>query len=226
MSRTSPPGSVLARVRALAHPDRRGRGLGRRYPRSVHLRRIAAALMFGLAIVLAVLPTRAGGEHTTPMVVTSRDLAAGSPITAADLRMVAAPPALVPSGALPSVDVAVGRMLASSARAGEPLTDARLVGVDDARGHGSDAAVPIRLADAGVADLLYPGAKVDVVTLGSGEQARRVLARNATVVTVTAAQNSGSAASSGRLVLIAVPVDTATLLAAASLNQPVTVTLR
>jgi hypothetical protein len=90
--------------------------------------------------------------------------------------------------------------------------------------------VPIRLADAGVADLLSRGMRVDVVTLDAGDRARNVLATMATVVDVRSPPATGSrilgADDKGPLVLISVPVDLATQVAALSLHNPVAVTLR
>lgn len=90
--------------------------------------------------------------------------------------------------------------------------------------------VPIRLADAGVAELLRRGMRVDVVTLEAGEQTRKVLAGMATVVDVRSPPTSGGSLlpgeNKGPLVLISVPVELATQVAALSLRNPVAVTLR
>ncbi|GLY64203.1 hypothetical protein [Amycolatopsis taiwanensis] len=92
------------------------------------------------------------------------------------------------------------------------------------------ATVPIRLADPGVAELLNRGTRVDVVATEGGEPSRKVLASMATVVDVRssppAAGNLFPAESSGPLVLISVPVEVAVQVAALSLRNPVTVTLR
>ncbi|HKS44153.1 MAG TPA: hypothetical protein VJT49_03355 [Amycolatopsis sp.] len=90
--------------------------------------------------------------------------------------------------------------------------------------------VPIRLADAGVADLLSHGMKVDVVTVDAGEQARKVLASMATVVDVRSPPANGgrllAGENKGPLVLISVPTELATQVAALSLRNPVAVALR
>ncbi|HET6503352.1 MAG TPA: hypothetical protein VFG87_21595 [Amycolatopsis sp.] len=90
--------------------------------------------------------------------------------------------------------------------------------------------VPIRLADAGVAELLRRGMRVDVVTIEAGDQTRRVLASMATVIDVRSPPPPGghllSTADKGPLVLISVPVELATQVAASSLRSPVAVTLR
>lgn len=90
--------------------------------------------------------------------------------------------------------------------------------------------VPIHLADAGVADLLTRGMRVDVVTVDEGQQTRKVLASMATVVDIRPPPEGGSrfmsAENKGPLVLIAVPAEIATEVAALSLRNPVAVTLR
>jgi pilus assembly protein CpaB len=86
--------------------------------------------------------------------------------------------------------------------------------------------VPVRLADAAVADLLTPGTRVDVVS-ADPRGAGALLAADAIVVTVLADNSDrGSALRPGRLVVVAMARDAATRVASTSLNQPVTVTLR
>ena len=72
-----------------------------------------------------------------------------------------------PSGALASVADLPGRPLAGPVRAGEPLTDVRLLGpalLDALPGDAEErVAVPVRLADAGVTQLLAVGDRVDVL---------------------------------------------------------------
>lgn len=92
------------------------------------------------------------------------------------------------------------------------------------------ATVPIRLADPGVAELLGQGTRVDVVAAEAAEPSRKVLASMATVVDVrsppTASGHLLTAEGSGPLVLISVPVEVAVQVAALSLRNTVTVTLR
>ncbi|MET0189407.1 MAG: Flp pilus assembly protein CpaB [Pseudonocardia sediminis] len=198
------------------------------------LRRVGAGLLAALAVVLAVAPD--GSADEAPVLVTAHDLAPGSTIRAEDLTVRTWPSALVPAGALRSPADAQGRVAAGAVRAGEPLTDLRLVGVElTARAGGPDAAaVPLRPADPAVAALLAPGTVVDVVAPGPGgsgtaaEQAgARVIAGPATVLTVLPAQSQGTGRSgTGPLVLVALPRDAATAVAAASLAGEIAVTLR
>jgi pilus assembly protein CpaB len=208
------------RLRTLLHT--------RGWPRTMALRRLVAVTLVVLAGVLALRPAGARETTETGVAVADRDLAPGTALTEADVDLRPLPNADVPSGALTSRPAVVGQVLAAPVRAGEPITDVRLVGPADTAlttGDPTAATVPVRLADPDVADLLRPGIRVDVVTLDPNQQADPVLAENATVITVrdTAGTQQGQP---GRLVLVAVPTRTATRLAAASLRQPVTVTLR
>ena len=190
------------------------------WARTILFRRTAAALLAVLAVALAAATLLHGREHTVPVLVAARDVPAGSTLTVDDVRTRDLPVAYAPAGALHEADAAVGRILTGSARSGEPITDVRLVGREStllATGDPDAVAVPVRLTDAAVADLLRPGSRVDVV----GEPA--VLANDAVVVTV---RPSEGVSAKGRLVVVALPRQAAAKVAAASLAQPVTVTLR
>ncbi|WP_243790022.1 hypothetical protein [Saccharopolyspora gloriosae] len=84
-------------------------------------------------------------------------------------------------------------------------------------------AVPVRLADPAVADLLRPGVRVDLVTTPEHSAAGSVLAERVPVLAVHAA---GDGADQGRLVLVGIPEQRASVVAGASLIHSVTVTLR
>jgi pilus assembly protein CpaB len=113
------------------------------------------------------------------------------------------------SGVVDSVEAVVGRALTGAARAGEPITDVRLTAADP-----DATSVAVRLADPGVAELLGPGSRVDVV--GEGAE---VLADGATVLSVREAKPD-------RLVVLGLSRKNATRIAAASLEKPLAVTLR
>jgi len=151
-------------------------------------------------------------------------------VQAADLEVRRWPTELVPAGALRDVADADGRVLVGTARAGEPITDARLAGSGlAARLSGSPdaAAVPIRLSDPDVAALLVPGGRVDVVTAGERSGQPVVLAADAAVLAVLApGTGAAGTAGRGRLVLVAMPRSVATRVAAAALAEQVAITLR
>lgn len=219
------------------------------------LRRAVAAALVVLAGVLALAPRAM--PPGARVVVAAHDLAAGVPVAPADLAVRVVPAELVPAGAVRDPGGVLGRLLVGGVRAGEALTDVRLlgpaaavaaVGVPDAAG------VPLRLADPAVAGLLGAGTRVDVVGVGgvggragavsaratgsppgraaaaaAGEAAGEapdaagVLAAGAVVLGVLpAAERSAT----GPVVVVALPGELAARVAAASLSQEVTVTLR
>lgn len=176
-----------------------------------------------LAAALALLPTEHAKSPTVPMLVAAHDLPPGVTLRAADVSVSQSPPSLRPAAALTTPAQATGRVLTSATTAGEPLTRARLLGPENSRLAASDpnaAAVPFRLADPAVADLLTPGARVDVVTVSENAPDPQILATNAAVLTVRQPTKDSS------LVVIALPREEATRVAAAALGQPVAVTLR
>jgi Flp pilus assembly protein CpaB len=178
------------------------------------VRRLVAGALVLLALLVAVRPSRA---PDAPMLVAHHDLAPGTVLSTSDIKLVRAPPSLVPAGALTDPLSAAQRVLAGAAAAGEPITSARLLGPENTRltaGGPDAAAVPIRLADDGMAELLAPGSHVDIV---APEQ--EVIASDAAVVTVRPTDK-------GRLVVVALPRQLAVRVAAASLARAVTVTLR
>ena len=197
----------------------RGSGFGR----TLLLRRCAAAVLVGLAAVLALAPGAAG----VAVVVATRDLAPGTVLEATEVTLRELPPQVAPDGAAHTPGAVLGRTLAAPVRRGEALTDVRLAGSELARTVSTDpdaVSVPLRLADPDVATLLHPGAVVDVVTVGERQDEPMVLARGARVLAVLDA-STRAGARDGRLVLVALDAAAATRVAAASISQTLTVTV-
>ena len=187
---------------------------------------LAAGLLLAGALLL-LHPGSARGAPTTPTVVAAHDLPSGTALRAQDVRLAELPDSARPAGALSSVDGVGGRLLAGAVRTGEPLTDVRLATALPGSGDPGSATVPVRLADAAVAELLEPGRRVDVVAAPEPGVPASVLAGGATVVTVGHPEPSASTPSGkGSLVLLRLPEAIATQVAAISLERPVTVTLR
>ncbi|WP_206498322.1 Flp pilus assembly protein CpaB [Rhodococcus sp. KRD175] len=195
---------------------------------SVKVRRIAAGILVAVAVLLFV--DDAAGDDRVRVVTAGRDLTPGTILTPADVAVAEWDSATVPDGAvLDSADVD-GRTLTGPVRAGELLTDVRLLGSRTASAAlGSEArVVPVHLADAGVTDLLREGDRVDVLTVETQENpdappAARILASGAMVVLVSA--EAGGGRQRDRVVLLALPTEDATTVAAASLVSALTVTL-
>ncbi|MBJ7452961.1 MAG: SAF domain-containing protein, partial [Blastococcus sp.] len=104
-----------------------------RRPRSpaALFRRAGAALLALIALVLALRPGAAAEAAAPPLqavVVAAHSLEAGRALEAGDLAVGRYPPDTAPAGVVAQPDLLVGRVLAGAVRAGEPLTDARLVG--------------------------------------------------------------------------------------------------
>ncbi len=192
----------------------------------VLLRRVGAGLL-ALAGVALFAHDAAATDHVR-VVVAARDLTPGIKLDAADVRIAEYSPALVPDGAVLDVDEVLAHTVAGPIRAGEPLTDLRLLSsrLAEAAMDGQDARiVPIRLTDAGMTDLLRAGDTVDVLTVGAGEEDRsaRMLAAKAVVVLVSPEEARG--ARRDRVVLVAMSPEDATEVAASSLIDSLTVTL-
>jgi pilus assembly protein CpaB len=202
-----------------------------RRPRSLlhAARQVAAALLTGVALVLALRPspTPAAGREPAlvPVAVAVHDLAAGTTLDSDAVGTARLPPATVPRGSARDPTGLIGRVLAGAVRAGEPLTDARLVGpglVDQLSPE--QVAAPVRLADLAVAALVHAGDRVDVLATARDAGRATVEATGALVLAVEQAP-SGAADAGGGLLVLAVDRPTAARLAAAATTATLTVTL-
>jgi pilus assembly protein CpaB len=196
----------------------------------VALRRAAAGLLVVLALGLLAAPSVAPAG--TPVLVAARDLAPGVALGPADVAVRLLPGELVPAGAFAEPGAVAGRQVVGGVRAGEALTDVRLLGpvaAVAAAGVPDAAGVPVRLADAGVAALLTPGTRVDLVAAGAEDAGAvaadpALLAPGAVVLAVLPAPER--TAGSAPVVVVALPSALAARVATVSLREEVTVTLR
>ncbi|MGY1659932.1 Flp pilus assembly protein CpaB [Geodermatophilus sp. SYSU D00705] len=198
-----------------------------RRPRSLlhAARQLLAALLAGTALVLALRPApepaAAGPPATVPVVVAADDLPPGAVLTAGDLTLARYPPALRPGGAAAGPEGLVGATLAAGLRAGEPVTDARLVGAGlTALLSGGQVAAPVRPADLAVSALVRPGDRVDVLATTPGAERAAVVAAGALVLAAPGPDGTGEG-----LLLLAVDDATAALLAAAASSATLTLSL-
>jgi pilus assembly protein CpaB len=202
-----------------------------RRPRSpVHTaRRTAAVLLAATALFLALRPASAPATArpptAVPVVVAASDLPAGAVLSPADVAVVRLPPDVVPRGVAPDAQPLVGRVVAAAVRAGEPLTDVRLVGPGlTALLPAELVAAPVRLADLAVAALVRTGDRVDVLAaFPDGEQAELVAA-GALVLAAPRPVAEDPDPAAGLLVLAVAPA-TAARLAAAATTATLTVSL-
>lgn len=210
--------------------DRIGELLRPGWARTVAARRVAAGLLVTVAVALMFRGDP--GTDRTPVVVAARDLSPGITLTADDVTVADRDTSGIVAGTLTDVAAAVGHTVSGPVPAGEALVDTRVLGprlASAATGDDDARLVPIRLADAGVGELLREGDRVDVLTVAEDTDAdpaapaARVLAGGAVVVLTQRAETSGN--SRDHVVLVALSADQATAVAAASLVSALTVTL-
>jgi pilus assembly protein CpaB len=188
-------------------------------------RRVVAGLLAAAALWFAVQPDADVAEtevpDLAPVAVAATDLVPGTILTTGNVRSADFPAALVPAGAGVSEDV-VGHVVAGAVRAGEPITDARLVGAGlTAHLPEGQVAAPVRLADLAVAALARAGDRVDVLAALPDGTPADVVAADALVLAAPGRDTDDAAG----LLLLAVDQATAARLAAASATAALTVTL-
>ena len=190
------------------------------------LRQTAAGLLLLAALVLALRPdphppAAAPEPATVPVVTAARDLPAGTVLADDDLTVRPVPVDMVPTGVSADPVDLLGRVLAGLLRAGEAVTDVRLVGPGLwSQVPPGQVATPVRLADLAVSGLLRAGDRVDVLATAADGGTTEVVAAAALVLTVP----TGAEQDPGLLVL-AVPPETATRLAGAAATATLTVTV-
>ena len=210
--------------------------------RSATVRKIAAVVLATLGVVLFFRGDPA--TDTVAVVVSSRDLTPGQVIADSDVEIREIDSKQLPEGVVSDTDLVVGRTVAGPIRSGETVTDVRVlnrrlaglsVGTDDAR------IVPVRLADAAVAEILRSGDVVDVLTVGPdtsrsdtphpdtpnesiADKAPQILAAGAVVALVTTSESTRN--QQEQVILLALPTPAANVVAAASLSNAITVTFR
>lgn len=177
-------------------------------------RRLLAALCTAGAVAAALHAVAAPPPASVTVRTAAHDLPAGTVLSEADLGSVGFAAGSVPDGL---AEDAVGRTLASPVRAGEPITDVRLVGEGLAEAHPDLTAMPIRLPDPGGAALLDAGDRIDLVATDPQAGGSRVVATGALVLAVPPAASGGDPASpGGALIVVGVPPSSVALLSEAS----------
>lgn len=127
-------------------------------------RRAAAAFFAGVSVIAVILVVSPPPPPATPVVTAARDLPPGRVLSPGDVELTSWSGVPPPSGALSQLSAATGRVLTGPMRAGEPLTDARLVGSALAGQLAPGLrAVPVPIADPGALRLVSAGDRVDVL---------------------------------------------------------------
>lgn len=186
-------------------------------------RRLLAAALTAAAVAAGLHALAPPAPATVPLTVAARDLPAGAVLTGSDVTLLDVAPGSVPDGA---VATAAGETLAAPVRRGEPITDLRLLGTTYTAGRGDLVAVPVRIPDPGVAGLLEPGARVDLLATdpSTGETSR--VAERVLVLAKPAGKEAEFPvmdAPSGRLVLVGVPGHDVETVAGAAVSHFLTV---
>ncbi|WP_286931197.1 MULTISPECIES: SAF domain-containing protein [Aeromicrobium] len=174
-------------------------------------RRVLAATLAGLAVWAAIgAVTRS--PDTREVLVAARDLAGGSAVGPADLRTQRLPLDAVPAG---SIDrpAAIGRALAGPMRAGEVLTDRRVV---DPRDLGEGRVLATVEVPSATGSLLRSGDAVDLLAVGDEGRAVPV-AEAVEVITVRSDPDRETA-----VLGVAAPPRVATEVARASVTSRLT----
>ncbi len=187
-------------------------------------RRPLAAVAAAVAVLISLQAASPPPAQTRPVVTAARDLPGGTVIGRGDLTTAALAPGTVPAGASTSPAPLLGRTTTGPVRAGEPITDVRLVGGSLLDGYPGRVAAPVRVGDPAAVALLHIGERVDVISADpQGRSGATVVAEDAPVVALPRA--SDTALASGGLVVLAVTDETARALAAASVSGYLSVVL-
>ena len=123
-------------------------------------RRPLAAACAGLAVLAGLHAARPAPAPTVSVRVAAHDLASGIVVSGEDLVTRRYPADAAPPG---TSGGAVGRTLAAPVRAGEPITDVRLVAPSLLDGYPGRVVLPVRVADADAVALLRVGDRVSLV---------------------------------------------------------------
>ena len=123
-----------------------------------------------------------------------RDLPSGTVVQEGDLAPSAYSPDTVPADAVDDVDRVLGRTLAAPMSRGEVFTETRTVTGGLLRGYPGATAVPLRVTDAAVVDLLRVGDRVSfVVADPDGRSTPTLLLRDVPLVAIPGRPTAGSA---------------------------------
>jgi Flp pilus assembly protein CpaB len=185
-------------------------------------RRLLAVLCVAGAVAAGLRATAPPPAPSVEVLVAARDLPAGTVLGQSDLTTAALPPEVRPAGALTDPSVAESAILAAPVRAGEPVTDVRLVGPGLADTAPGTIAVPVRLSDAAQAGLLRVGDEVDLLATDPEARTTTTIANGAVVLAVPALSQEAPDALTGRLVVVGIPTTMVDSVTAAAVTAFVT----
>ncbi len=179
-------------------------------------RRLLAAVLTAVAVAGGLHAAAAPPPASVRVLTAARDLPAGTVLSGADLAEDEFAPDSVPAGLTTD---AVGRTLASPLRSGEPVTDVRLVGAALAGSHPDRTALPVRLPDSAMVDLLRVGDVIDLIATDPQGSGATVVAAAVPVLAIPPAdEDVGGDGQAGALVVVGAAPEEVTRLADAGVR--------
>jgi Flp pilus assembly protein CpaB len=188
-----------------------------------HRRKFAAAgaAIAAFAALNVVKPLPA---PSVTLIAAGHDLVAGARLRAADLVEVRYPRILAPTHALTSRDAAVGRVVTSGLARGTPLTALNLAGPSWSHLGPGHTAVPARLPDSAIVELLKPGQHVRLAAVDPRSPTEaQTLVDDAVVLATPTADRGSTTTTTGRLVVFDVPSTSANLVTSSAVSRYLTV---
>ena len=198
------------------------RAAGRRVRRSVlRRRRLLAALCVLVGVWAGLRATAAPAPPRVPVTVAAHDLGAGTVLRADDLTTLEFAPGTVPSG---HIRDPVGRQLAGPVRRGQPITDTAVLGPSLVRDRPDLVALPVRLPDTAMADLLRVGDAIDLVAADPQGGPATTVARGALVLALPPPPADAAADGlPGRVVVLGVHTAEVTAVSSATVTRFLTI---
>lgn len=174
----------------------------------IYRRTIAYCLI--AIVAYSIIDKAANNFATKPVVVASKDIAAGTYLTSLDLKETRIPISAISKNVLTKEQL-IGRMLASNIAEDEQLTNSRVLATNQVISN--QRVVGVRIIDSEVASILKPGALIDVVRISNSNGLYgSVIARDVSVVAI-ASKKSSFGSSAGSVVMVSTNNDTAVTLA-------------
>ena len=185
-------------------------------------RRLLAVLCAMGAVAAGLRATAPPAAPTDVVLVAVRDLPAGAVLGTDDLRTVEVAPDQAPGGALTDTGDAAGAILAAPLRAGEPVTDVRLVGPGLADSAPGTVALPVRVSDAAQVGLLDVGDEIDLLATDPESRSTTTVAGGVLVLAVPDVERDAPDAITGRLIVVGIPDSTVASVTGAAVTSFVT----
>jgi Flp pilus assembly protein CpaB len=190
----------------------------RRLQRRILLhRRLLAALTAGTAVLAGLQAAAPPPPATVTVWTASHDLPGGTVLGPDDLVAARFRPETVPDSVVTRPGAVIGRTLAAPMTRGQPLTGVSTLARGLLRGYPGATAVPLRVTDAAVVDLLRVGDRISLVVADpDGRREPTRLVDDVPVIAIPRVKESLGTGTPGRLVVAAIPSTRASEVAAAA----------